>query len=63
MPINPTSPLDESAKEQPLEIEVFIDELYENIFARDRYVAALELMPATRQDNELGLALRTSMAD
>lgn len=40
-----------------------IDAIWENIFGDSRYMAALELMLAARQDNELGLALRQVMVD
>lgn len=40
-----------------------IDAIWENIFGDSRYMAALELMLAARQDNELGLALRRVMVD
>lgn len=44
-------------KEQ-LTVDDLIDALWDNIFADGRYIAAMELMLAARQDNELGHALR-----
>ena len=44
-------------KEQ-LSVDELIDALWNNIFADGRYIAAMELMLAARQDNELGHALR-----
>jgi AcrR family transcriptional regulator len=41
-----------------LSIDQLIDGLWENIFSESRYIAAMELMLAARQDNELGHALR-----
>lgn len=44
--------------ETKLSIGDLIDALWENIFSETRYVAAIELMLAARQDNDLGHALR-----
>ncbi|MCA1298786.1 TetR/AcrR family transcriptional regulator [Stappia indica] len=44
-------------KEQ-LSVDELIDALWENIFSDDRYIAAIELMLAARQDNDLGHVLR-----
>ncbi|WP_406871177.1 TetR/AcrR family transcriptional regulator (plasmid) [Thioclava sp. 'Guangxiensis'] len=41
-----------------LSVDELIDALWENIFADGRYIAAMELMLAARQDNELGHVLR-----
>lgn len=41
-----------------LTVDELIDSLWNNIFADIRYIAAMELMLAARQDNELGHALR-----
>ena len=41
-----------------LSVDELIDALWRNIFADGRYIAAMELMLAARQDNELGRALR-----
>lgn len=41
-----------------LTVDELIDALWTNIFAEDRYIAAMELMLAARQDNELGHVLR-----
>lgn len=44
-------------KEQ-LSVDELVDALWNNIFADGRYIAAMELMLAARQDNVLGRALR-----
>lgn len=44
-------------KEQ-LSVDELVDALWDNIFADGRYIAAMELMLAARQDNDLGRALR-----
>ncbi|MCA0042203.1 TetR/AcrR family transcriptional regulator [Celeribacter litoreus] len=41
-----------------LKVDELIDALWQNIFADGRYIAAMELMLAARQDNDLGHALR-----
>jgi AcrR family transcriptional regulator len=41
-----------------LSTDELIDALWDNIFDEARYVAAIELMLAARQDNELGRGLR-----
>lgn len=41
-----------------LSVDDLIDALWDNIFSDGRYIAAMELMLAARQDNELGHALR-----
>ncbi len=43
---------------EQLSVDVLIDALWTNIFADSRYIAAMELMLAARQDNDLGHALR-----
>lgn len=43
---------------QRLSVDDLIDALWDNIFSDDRYIAAMELMLAARQDNDLGHALR-----
>ena len=48
--------LDPEAKQ--LSVDELIDGLWDNIFAEGRYIAAMELMLAARQNNELGHALR-----
>lgn len=45
------------AKDQ-LSVDELIDALWTNIFSDGRYIAAMELMLAARQDNELGHVLR-----
>jgi AcrR family transcriptional regulator len=44
-------------KEQ-LSVDALVDALWNNIFSDGRYIAAMELMLAARQNNELGHALR-----
>lgn len=41
-----------------LTVDQLIDALWSNIFSDRRYIAAMELMLAARQDNDLGHALR-----
>ncbi len=41
-----------------LSVDELVDALWENIFSDCRYIAAMELMLAARQNNELGHALR-----
>jgi AcrR family transcriptional regulator len=43
---------------EQLSVDQLIDAMWENIFSTQRYIAAMELMLAARQDNELGHALR-----
>lgn len=43
---------------ETLTLDGLIDAMWENIFSARRYIAALELMLAARQDTELGHALR-----
>lgn len=44
---------------QTLTVDELVDALWTNIFSDRRYIAAMELMLAARQNNELGHALRT----
>tara|TARA_R110000737_G_C14598237_1_gene488625 strand:- start:1143 stop:1760 length:618 start_codon:yes stop_codon:yes gene_type:complete len=41
-----------------LSVDALVDALWNNIFSDGRYIAAMELMLAARQNNELGHALR-----
>lgn len=51
-------PFHDDSRPSELAIEDLIDALWQNIFEPERYAAAAELMLASRQNNELGKALR-----
>ena len=54
-------PLGEDYDVDRFTIQDMIDVYWDNIFSTKRYIAALELMLAARQDNELGRSLREVM--
>lgn len=48
--------------DDPIDLCDLIDAIWKGLFSTPRYIAALELMLAARQDNELGLAIRQVMS-
>jgi len=55
-------PFDQVGLDKKMGIEELVAALWKNIFSEERYAAAMELMLAARQDNELGHALRETLA-
>ncbi|OCX63803.1 hypothetical protein BFP70_11955 [Thioclava sp. SK-1] len=51
-------PFGSDPEREQLTVDELIDALWDNIFSDPRYIAAMELMLAARQDNDLGHALR-----